>query len=220
MNRLFSLLTIITGGLLIWSLYLIFMYVPNERMMGPVQRILYFHAGSASACYLAVGVLFFASLGFLVSKKQIFDRLGQSSAEVALMFAMITFCTGMIWGQAAWNTPFRFEPRLVSTLILLLLLAGGISLRVFAPEDKKAIFGAGIGFLSAIMVPVVIYSIELLPHTIQVHPQVVAQGGLKDPKFTECFVASIITLSVFCLNMIWLGYKVRLIEDTSHGSRT
>lgn len=220
MNRLFSLFTILSGGLLIWCLYLIFIYVPNERMMGPVQRLLYFHAGSASACYLAVGVLFFGSLGYLVSKKKFFDRLGQSSSEVAFVFALITFSTGMIWGQVAWNTPFRFEPRLVSTLILLLLLCGGILLRIFAPEDKKAIFGAGIGFLSAIMVPVVIYSIELLPHTIQIHPQVVAQGGLKDPKFTETFVASITTLSVFCINLIWLGYKIRFIEDLSDGNCT
>ena len=220
MNKFFNVFALLTGGLLVWALYLIFMYVPNEQIMGPVQRILYFHAGSASACYLAVGFLFFASLGFLVSKKSVFDRIGQSSLEVSFVFALITFATGMIWGEAAWNTPFRFEPRLVSTLILLLLLAGGILLRIFAPEEKKAIFGAGIGFVSAVMVPVVIYSIKLLPHTIQIHPEVVGEGGLRDPKFTEAFVGSIITLSVTCLMFIWLGYRVRIIEDISNGNRS
>jgi len=43
--------------------------VPNERLMGPVQRIFYFHVGSAITCYCAVAVVFIAGLWYLAENE-------------------------------------------------------------------------------------------------------------------------------------------------------
>lgn len=218
MNKAFTVFFLLSAGLVFYSLYLVFMYVPNEVTMGAMQRILYFHAGSATACYVAVACLFFGSLGFLSTKKVYFDRFVIAGTEVGLLFASITLFTGMIWGQAAWNTPFRFEPRLVSTLILWLMLIGGILLRKFSPEDKQITYAAGIGFLSTIMVPLVVYSIELLPHVAQVHPQVVGHGGLRDPRFGEAFGWSITSLSMLAISFMWIRILIRKKEEEQNGN--
>ena len=35
------------------AIWCVFLYVPNERTQGAVQRIFYFHVGSAWACFIA-----------------------------------------------------------------------------------------------------------------------------------------------------------------------
>lgn len=218
MNKAFPIFFLFTSALIFYALYLVFMYVPNEVTMGAMQRILYFHAGSATACYVSVACLFCGSLGYLTTRKGYFDRCVIAGTEVGLLFASITLFTGMIWGYAAWNTPFRFEPRLVSTLILWLMLIGGILLRNYAPQQKQKAYAAGIGFLSAIMVPLVVYSIELLPHIAQVHPQVVGHGGLRDPRFGEAFGWSITALSMLSVSFMWLRILIRTAEEKKNGN--
>ena len=46
-------LAIVTGGMLIAALYLIFIWAPMERSMGMVQRIFYFHVPSALTAFVA-----------------------------------------------------------------------------------------------------------------------------------------------------------------------
>jgi heme exporter protein C len=216
--RIFSLFAILVAATLIFALYLVFMYVPNERIMGPMQRILYFHAGSATACYVAVFAMFAGALAYLFTKKDSFDRLIQSGTEVALVFASATLFSGMIWGQAAWNTYFRFEPRLVSTLILWLMLFGGLVFRFLTPYENRPKFASVLAILSAVMVPVVIYSVELLPNTVQVHPQVVGDGGLRDPRFGQAFGVSILACSLLAIQLVWFGVILRSLEDKVYGS--
>ncbi len=216
--KAFSIFSLIVVATITSALYMIFMYVPNERMMGPMQRILYFHAGSATACYLAVFAMFFGALAYLFTKRDHFDRLIQSGTEVGFVFASATLFSGMIWGQAAWNTYFRFEPRLVSTLILWLMLFGGMVFRFLTPRENRPKFASVLAILSAVMVPVVIYSVELLPNTAQIHPEVVGDGGLRDPKFGQTFGVSILALSILSVQLIWFGVMLRSLEDKVYGS--
>lgn len=216
--KLFGLFSLIVAASIFFALYLVFMYVPNERIMGPMQRILYFHAGSATACYVAVFAMFAGALAYIFTKKDHFDRVIQSGTEVALVFASATLFSGMIWGQAAWNTYFRFEPRLVSTLILWLMLFGGLVFRFLTPYENRPKFASILAILSAMMVPVVIYSVELLPNTVQVHPQVVGDGGLRDPRFGQAFGGSIIACSLLAIQLVWFGVILRSLEDKVYGS--
>lgn len=203
---------------LLWALYLVFMHVPNEKLMGPMQRILYFHAGGATACYIAVFAMFAGALAYFFTNNRKFDRLIQSGTEVGFVFASVTLVSGMIWGQAAWNTYFRFEPRLVSTLILWLMLFGGMVFRFLTPQENRPKFASILAILSAVMVPVVIYSIELLPNTVQIHPEVVGDGGLRDPRFGQAFGVSILANSMLSIMLVWFGVMLRTLEDKVYGS--
>ena len=81
-NRLFQALFVSSWALLTYAMYNVFLVVPNERFMGPVQRIFYFHVGCAIACYVAFGVLLIASLGYLATRSQIADAIAQAAGEV------------------------------------------------------------------------------------------------------------------------------------------
>src|SRR5262245_20387252 len=99
-RALFPLSLLLVGVAQYW----IFLVVPNERIMGPVQRIFYFHVGSAIACYCAFGVVLIASMAFLGTRKAVYDIVQQAAGEVAFVFCTIVLLSGMIWGHSAWNT--------------------------------------------------------------------------------------------------------------------
>ena len=47
------------------ALYMVFVYAPEEKVMGAVQRIFYFHVPSAIVTFLSAMVLLVGSVGYL-----------------------------------------------------------------------------------------------------------------------------------------------------------
>lgn len=116
-----TLLLALSAVSVLYAMYFVFCVVPNERTMGAIQRIFYFHVGSAIACYLAVGTVLISSILYLASGKVVYDQLSHAAGEVGFLFCTVVLVSGMIWGHTAWNTWFRFEPRLVSFLLMWFL---------------------------------------------------------------------------------------------------
>lgn len=199
--------------LIVYSQYLIFMVVPNEVVMGPVQRIFYFHVGSAIACYVAILVLVSASLAYLATRYNRYDGLAEAAGEVSLLLSSIVLATGMIWGHRAWNTWFSWEPRLVSFLLLWLVLLAYFTLRRFDEPSRVGSHSAVLAIIGAINVPIVVYSIKLLPNIAQLHPQVVENRGLKDPSFQSTMFISMLAFSVLTIWMIALRARSVWLEQ-------
>jgi len=202
------------------SLAMVFLYVPDEKVMGAVQRIFYYHVGSATGCYLMLGVLFVGSVAYLVSRETVWDALAEASAKVGFILATIVLATGMIWGHSAWNTWWRWEPRLVSSLVLWLMLMAYLVYRKFSPDfvNEKST-SAVLGILSSLQVPIVILSVKMLDQSEQLHPQVTGTQGLADPRFVQTLMVSMLalcSLSVWmCLirfNQILLGWRLEDLE--------
>ena len=210
----FTCVTLFIAVWVTYSQYLIFTVVPNEVTMGAVQRIFYFHVGSAFATYAATACLLVGSLGFLTLKSKNFDALQLAAAEVGLLFCSIVLLTGMIWAQSAWNIAFSFkEPRLVSTLVLWLLFVALVVLRKFAARSDAASFCAVFGVLGAILVPVVVYSVKFLSPVGQLHPVVVEHGGLREASFRVAFWVTNGALVAMALLFIWLRKKIASLEQ-------
>lgn len=197
-----------------YAMYQVFMVVPNEVTMGPVQRIFYFHVGSAFATYAAAFCVLIGSLGFLALGRAAFDTLQLAAAEVGVLFCSIVLVTGMIWAQSAWNIPFSFrEPRLVSTLVLWLLLVAVVGLRKFTTPEEAPRFCAVFGLLGAVMVPVVVYSVKFLSPVGQLHPVVVEHGGLREESFRFAFWISNGALVALALLLIYVRRQIATLEN-------
>ena len=212
-SALFAALGVLTLLLITASHYLVFMVVPNEAVMGAVQRIFYFHVGAALACYAAFGVVFVASLAFLATGSRKADRISAACGEVGFVMCTIVLATGMIWGHSAWNTWFRWEePRLVTFLVLWLIFLSFTVLRNFGEPSRVAAHAAVLGILGAASVPLVYVSIKFLPASARLHPEVIERGGLKDPSYWWAFGLS--TVALLCLTgyLSWLRYRI----ETAH----
>ncbi|MFN4894728.1 MAG: cytochrome c biogenesis protein CcsA [Pseudomonadota bacterium] len=217
MSRLSSLSFILATALVFLLLalaqYYVFMVVPNEQIMGAVQRVFYFHVGGALACYAAFGVVFVASITYLATRSERADLLSIAAGEVGFVLCTIVLVTGMIWGHSAWNTWFRWEePRLVTFLVLWLIFLSFSVLRNFGDPTKSAVHGSILGILGAISVPIVYVSIKFLPQSARLHPEVIERGGLKDPSYWQAFGLSVVALMALCALLIWVRYAVGALE--------
>ena len=209
---IFPFASLIMFTSVLYSLYMIFMVVPDEKIMGPVQRVFYFHVGSAIACYVAFGIVLAGSVGFLATKEVKFDIYNVAAGEVGFVFCTITLLSGMIWGNAAWNTPFQWEPRLVTFLLLWLIFLTFIILRIFAEPTLVRTHSAVLGIIGALLVPVVWYSVKLMPAALQLHPQVVENRGLKDVRFYYGMIAGITSLIILEVYLIWLRVRLGFLQ--------
>ena len=188
----------VCGLLIAVTNFCVFAWVPNEEVMGAVQRIFYFHVGAAMAAYLMIGVLFVASICYLNSRKLEWDLIAEAAASVGLLFCSVVLATGMIWGHSAWNTWWSWEPRIVSFLILWLILLSYVLLRGFSEDQAgQRNFSAVLGIIAAVNVPIVIYSIKLLDKTQQLHPEVVARQGLRDTAYVCTIILGNISMLLF-----------------------
>lgn len=194
---------------MIIDLYLIFLFAPEERSMGQIQRIFYFHVPSAWLAFLAFFVVFIASIGYLWKKDRKYDIVAYSSAEIGIIFATLVLITGPIWARPVWNTWWVWSPRLTSFLILWFIYVAYLMLRNFVEEEERgARFTAVFGIVGFIDVPIVYVSIRLWR---DIHPSPVIAGGSGaglHPDMQITFFFSLFTFTL--LYLFLLIQRVRL----------
>lgn len=148
---------------------------PVERVMGPVQKIVYIHVPSAIATMIAFGVTFAAGIAFLATRQWFWDAIGAASAEVGLVFATVVMLTGPLWARSAWNTWWTWEPRLTTFFILWILYAAYQVIRASLHGTAKRNISAVLGIIFFVMYPITVYSVNLWRGSM--HPQNVTMVG-------------------------------------------
>lgn len=155
--------------------YASFYVAPEERTMGLIQRIFYFHVGSAWAGLLAFFVCFIGNLMYVWKRELKYDWLGVASAEVGLVFTTVVLITGPIWAHPVWGIWWTWDARLTSTFVLWLLYVSYLLLRTLIEEpDRRALLSSLFGIFAFIDVPLVFGAIRWWRTQ---HPSPVIMGG-------------------------------------------
>jgi heme exporter protein C len=146
-------------------------FTPPELIQGYSQKILYVHAPSAVAAYVAFGLMGLMSVIYLWMRDPRSDRMGEAAAEVAVMFLTVTCITGAIWAKPIWGTWWRWqEPRLTLALFLWVVGVGYLVLRrAFDDEDTRARYTAVLGVMSIVLIPFVHLSVLMFSRN-SIHP--------------------------------------------------
>jgi heme exporter protein C len=132
-----------------------------DRDMGHLQKIMYVHVPAAWTTFLAFFVVAVASLLVLWRGDERHDLLAASAAEVGAVFNALTLALGMLWGKPTWGVWWTWDARLTSTLVLLLIFIGYLSMRAFLDDPvRRATWSAAVGLLGAINVPIVYMSVK------------------------------------------------------------
>jgi heme exporter protein C len=193
--------------------YASFYIAPEERTMGAIQRIFYFHAASAWAGMTAFLVCFLANLAYVLRRDQKADWVGVSAAEVGLAFTTVVLITGPIWAHPVWGIWWTWDARLTSTFVLWLLYVSYLLLRNMLEEpDRRALLSALFGIFAFLDVPLVFGAIRWWRTQ---HPQPVIMGspgsGL-EPTMRKVFFFSVLAmhaLMVLLLSERYLLEKMR-----------
>lgn len=212
-ERNLQILNIATAVLLIVNTALIFLYAPTERVMGDVQRIFYFHVGSAWVSMLAFGVTLVTGLLYLVTGKPRWDRLGYASVEVGLVFALMTLGSGTLWMRPIWNTWWTWDPRLTTYTIVALIYVAYLMLRQGIDDpERRARFASVYGIVGFISVPITYFSIFIWRTN---HPAVfgTAESSTKMAMAPAMYAVFVFTQVVFLTLYVCLMANRLRLED-------
>jgi heme exporter protein C len=87
--------------------------------------------------------------------------MASSLAVTGAMFTALALITGSLWGRPTWGTWWVWDARTTSTLILLFLYIGFISLRSAIDDPKRADRAGGVlAVVGVVNVPIIYFSVE------------------------------------------------------------
>jgi len=188
-----------------FSLLAIFFYAPEERVMGDVQRIFYYHVSSAWVGFLAFFVVFLASIIYLQNSKSYWSRLARASAEIGVLFTTFVLISGMFWGREAWNTWWTWDPRLTTSLVLWLMYLAYLFLShtiTGTGNDGQNKLTAIFGIIAFVNVPLVFMSIRWWR---TIHPVVIEiDGSGLTPRMVQVLLLSLLTISLLYYQLLRL----------------
>jgi heme exporter protein C len=130
---------------------------PPDRVQGQLVRLIYLHPAAATACYVGFGMCALASLAYLWprTRSRRWDRLAAASAEVGVVFCVVTLVTGSIWGRGSWGVWWTWDARLTLTALLCAVFVGYLAVRRTGGEpEARAKRSAVVAVVCALIVPI------------------------------------------------------------------
>lgn len=218
LDRATTILNWLAAALVLITLGMIFFFAPTERTMGNVQRIFYFHVGSAWVSSIAFFAALLAGVLYLRKPSRTWDTVALASVEIGLAFTTMTIVSGSVWGRPAWNTWWIWSPRLTSITVMWLVYVAYFMLRgAIEDEERRGRFAAVYVIAGFVTVIITFLSIRFLR---DIHPVIIGEaseaaeglqefeGGLESAKMGITLTMSTITFSV--LYLAWLFNRLRL----------
>jgi heme exporter protein C len=208
--KVLDIVSIIVLGV---ATYLALVFAPTELVMGDVQRVFYFHIGTAWTALLGFLLAAVFSVVYLINKDLKWDRYQVAAVEVSLVFFLITIMLGSIWARPAWNTWWTWDPRLTTAAVTELIYIAYFMLRQGIDDpDRRARFGAVYALVGGLSAPITFFAIRLFR---TIHPVVIgggnaaAQGGFAmTGDMKVAFFFGLFTFTIIFVDLFW--NRVRL----------
>ncbi len=187
---------------------------PTELKQGDIQRIFYFHVPSGMNALLAFTVACGASIYFLIKRNVKADWLAASCMEVGVAFGSVVLITGPIWGKPVWGVYWKWDARLTSTFVLLVLGLCYLLLRgLIEDPERRSVVSAVFCIFAFLDAPLVYFSNRIFR---TLHPKPVILGdsdsGLAPP-IARVFLYCFIVLAILMIALIWERYR---LEELRH----
>lgn len=126
------------GALLIYSIIFGFLgEVPRKDILNETIRMVYFHVPMwFSMMSLMISSLVF-SIRYLRKGNIIDDIYASAFANISILFGLLGFITGMLWGNFTWGDPLPKDPKLIAVEIGLLIYSAYFILRGSFDDEQK-----------------------------------------------------------------------------------
>jgi heme exporter protein C len=203
-------LGVLSAAFLAFSQYLGLFVAPPDRMMGDLYRILYVHVPAAWMTMVFFFLSFIGSVGYLIRKKDGWDRFAWCTAEIGVVLNALALALGSLWGKPVWGVWWTWDPRLTTTALLFVMYGGYLILRrLITDEDRRAKISAATGLLIFLNVPIVYMSVKWWRslHQMQSSPETV------DPSMV--LPLRLNALALLAISLVLLVVRLRLAKRTA-----
>lgn len=134
---------------------------PLDINQGSLVRLMFVHVPSAWLSYLAYGGTGLFGLLYLIRRQRRWDRLAMASAEIGLLFTVVTIVGGMLWAKPTWGTYWVWDARLTTTALSLVVYGGYLLIRTLIDDpERRARVSAVVGIVGTLYVPVNYMAVE------------------------------------------------------------
>jgi heme exporter protein C len=145
-----------------FGLYVGFIVAPARAGdQNQVYHIIFIHVAAAwMGMFLYVLMAIYAGIGWAFNAR-LASMMASSLAITGALFTLISLITGSLWGKPTWGTWWAWDARITSTLILLFLYIGFISLQSAIDDPRRADrAGAVLALVGVINVPIIYFSVQ------------------------------------------------------------
>ncbi len=192
------------------SIWMIFLYAPEDAVQGQPQRIFYFHVPIAWLAMLGFIVVAVGGIGYLITRDERWDWAARAAAEIGTLFTTLTLILGSIWGKTIWGTWWTWDARLTTTLILWFIYIGYLMLRSYMGHThSSARAGAVLAIIGVIDIPIIYESVNWW-RTLHPGPQVGVAGALPNSVVLTLMISLTSFTLLFSFLMIQLYQLQRL----------
>lgn len=211
---LLKILDIVSLILLAVATYLALVFAPTERVMGDVQRVFYFHIGTAWVGLLGFVLAAVFGVIYLIQKDLKWDIVSVATIEISVVFFLITIVLGSIWARPTWNTWWNWDPRLTTAAITELVYVAYFMLRAGLEDpERRARFGAVYSLLGGLSAPITFMAIRLFR---SIHPVVVGSGQGDtlplSPDMKVAFFFALFAFTVIFIDLFWNRVRLGQLE--------
>ena len=212
--KILDIVSVLSLGI---AAYLALVYAPTELVMGQVQRVFYFHIGTAWTGLL--GFIFAAVLGvlYLRTKDPKWDVMEVAAVEISVVFFFLTIVLGSIWARPAWNTWWTWDPRLTTAAITELIYVAYFMLRSGVEDpDRRARFGAVYTLLGGVSAPITFMAIRLFR---SIHPVVIGSANANQdkmnmtPTMEVAFFFALFAFTVIFIDLFWNRIRLGQLQE-------
>src|SRR6059036_2558591 len=160
-GKLVPWFTGVTIILFIVGLYLGFVVAPTDFQQGEAYRIIFIHVPAAwMGMFLYVLMAIYAGIGWAFNAR-LASMMATAVAPTGAIFTFISLVTGSLWGRPAWGEYWVWDARMTSTLILMFLYVGFISLQSSIDDPRRADrAGAVLALVGVINIPIIYFSVQ------------------------------------------------------------
>jgi len=144
---------------LLWGLFLAFAS-PEDYQQGDTVRIMYIHVPSAWMGLLVYALMGVASFFGLIFRHALADSAAKAMAPIGATFTGLALVTGALWGWPMWGTPWQWDGRMTSELVLFLFYIAYIALQASIEDEARAArMSAILALVGLVNLPIVHFSV-------------------------------------------------------------
>lgn len=152
-TKVLGIIAVVLGALvIIMGLFV----TAGDAQLDETMRVIYMHVPTVSVAYMSFVLTAVCSVMYIWKRTEFWDLLAASSAEVGVLFFGLTILNGMLWGRITWGVYWRWDPRLTTSAILLLMYIGYLAVRSIPADFKtRAMRSSIIGIVAVLNIPIV-----------------------------------------------------------------
>jgi heme exporter protein C len=160
-GRLVPWFAVPAGPLFAVGAYVGLFVAPADFQQGDAYRVLFIHVPSAwLGMFLYLLMASYAAIGWIFNARAA-SMMASALSTTGAVFTGLSLVTGAFWGRPAWGTWWVWDARTTSSLILLFLYVGFITLQSAIEDPRRADrAGAALALVGVVNVPIIYFSVQ------------------------------------------------------------